>query len=101
MSEEQALARMEEIVARADWLEWGDLYDMREDLAAALADTRTLRQRMAGIALERLDSLMHAYHDGAKDMQDKCVQAVERCHDAGMAGTIRSIPLPERDFTLL
>jgi hypothetical protein len=37
MSEEQALARMEEIVARADWLEWGDLYDMREDLAAALA----------------------------------------------------------------
>lgn len=101
MNSDQALERMEGIVARADWLEWGDLYDMREELAAALADTRKLRQRMAGIAIERLDSLMHAYHDGARDMQDKCVQAVERCHDAGMAGTLRSISLPERNFTLL
>lgn len=101
MNEDQALERMEGIVARADWLEWGDLFDMREELAAALADTRKLRQRMTELAIERLDSVMIAYHDGARDMQDKCVQAVERCHDAGMAGTIRSIPLPERNFTLL
>lgn len=101
MIPEQKLARMEEIVAMNDWLEWGNLFDMREDLAEVLVAFRHMRQRLTDLAVEQLDDVTSAYHDGAKDMQDKCLQAVERCHDAGAAGIIRAIPLPDRIISLL
>lgn len=80
---------------------WKELQNWKLQLNVLFANYRAMRQRMTEMAVENLDSTVIAYHDGAKDMKAKCLHAVERCHDAGAAGLIRSIPLPERALSLL
>lgn len=80
---------------------WMELRHWVPQLNVLFANYRAMRQRMTEMAVEHLDAVAIAYHDGAKDMRDKCQKVLAGSYDAGAAGLVKSVPLPERTLSLL
>lgn len=95
---EADLKVMEALVKTEHWMAFRH---WQKELLSLIADYRYIKQRMTEMAVEHVDAVTIAYHDGAKEMRDRCAKALAGSYDAGAESIVVAMPLPERIISIL